>query len=295
MSTNIKNILLSRYAVMSNIGKGSFGEVYKAVCIKNDKEIAMKIEKKLSDNPRLEAEYKIYKKIISCGMCDGIPKIYELIQTDDYNILIMEILGKNLEDIFDDNDKHFSLSTVLYIGLDILFLIQNFHNSGFIHRDIKPANFLIGYDNKEKIYITDFGLSKKYVNSYGKHIGIKFGRNIIGTARYSSLHMHLGFEPSRRDDLESIGYMLLYFLKGRLPWQGICNTKEKKDLFENIGNCKLTTSLDILCDGVPEFFKTYIEYCRRLKFDEKPDYEYLRNLFYSEIKKQNLKKHYEWC
>jgi len=288
------NCLSKKYILYEVIGKGAFGEVYKVARISDGLEMAMKIEQKLANSTRLIPEYKIYQKLVKRKCRQYIPHIYELIQTNDYNIMTMELLGNSLEEIFTNHDRIFRIDTVLYIGVNILKIIKSVHDAGFIHRDIKPNNFLVGYTNRQKIYLTDFGLSKEYINKHGLHMRETFEHDIIGTARYSSINMHLGFEPSRRDDLEAICYMLIYFAKGVLPWQNKAKTTEKKNIFETIGNIKLTVSVEELCDGLPICFMDYLKYCRKLKFAERPDYTYIENLFIDTIKQNNFNCAYEW-
>lgn len=294
MTDKNNDLLNNKYIILISVGKGAFGEVYKATRISDNIDVAMKIEKRRSTITRLIPEYKIYQKLFSRKCRSGIPRIYEFIQTDDYNIMIMELLGDSLEDIFNAVGRKFSISTVLFLGINIIKLIEKVHNSGFIHRDIKPNNFLVGHYNKQKIYLTDFGLSKEFITTKNTHIKETFNHSVIGTARYSSINMHLGFEPSRRDDLESIGYMLIYFAKGRLPWQGICRDRNKENIFESIGNIKLATKLETLCDNMPKCFMDYLQYCRDLSFEEKPNYKLLIKMFSETIKINNFNCVYEW-
>jgi len=154
------------------------------------------------------------------------------------------------------------------------------HDKGFIHRDIKPDNFVIGlYKKAPIIYMIDFGLAKRYIDAKTHlHIPYSQGKSLTGTARYASVNAHLGMEQSRRDDLESIGYLLIYLFKGILPWQGISG-KTKCEKYAKIAKCKATTSIDVLCKGLPEEFVQYMQYCKSLKFDETPNYQFLRSMF----------------
>jgi casein kinase 1/casein kinase 1 epsilon len=225
----------------------------------------------------------------------GFPEIKYEGKYDGKNIMIMEYLGPSLEDLFEFTGKKFGLKTVLMIGLQILNRIETLHENGIVHRDIKPDNFLIGTgSNKNRIYMIDFGLSKDYVVN-GGHIPMKTGRTFTGSFRYSSLRNHKGVEQSRRDDLESIGYMLIYFLKGELPWQGLKgSTKSRRAnaIYDVKKNCKLAD----LCKDIPVEFAKYVKYTRDLKFDDKPDYHYLRSLFIGLFKHEgyDLDYVYDW-
>ena len=153
------------------------------------------------------------------------------------------------------------------------------HNRHLIHRDIKPANFVIGFHNTALVHCIDFGLSKRYRHPRTlQHIPYRDGRSLTGTPRYASINNHLGIEQSRRDDLESIGYVLVYFLRGVLPWQGLkAKTASKK--YKMIMEKKQSVSISELCQGCPVQFAEYLTYCRSLSFDSKPDMQYLRGLF----------------
>jgi serine/threonine protein kinase len=288
-----KNKLISdRYKYINKIAAGSFGEVFLAQDKYNKKIFAAKIESK-NTKSRLPEEYYIYKKLVKRGLKLGIPKIINFIQTAKQNILIMQLLGKDLDEIHKDFGSKFNIGTVLKIGIEIVTLLENLHKVGFVHRDIKPNNFLTGYkEDNDNLYVMDFGLSKQFLTK-GKHIKLKVERDLVGTARYASINIHLGFEPSRRDDLESVGYMLVYFLSGKLPWQGL-KEKKNEDKIKLIGDTKMYTNLKKLCGQYPICFTEYIKYCRNLRFDEVPDYEYLKKLFLNESVQNNIRLEYCW-
>lgn len=281
------------YKIIRSIGKGAFGTVY--LTHANDGNYyASKVELR-QDSSRLLDEYKIYRLLNKRGFKSGqgLPYIYSLIQTPKFNMMVMELLGSSLENLFVKSDRKFNIETVLLLGINIITLLEKLHNTGFIHRDIKPANFLVGHGkNCDKVYLTDFGLSKQYIKN-GRHIDYNTKKNLIGTLRYSSINMHMGFEPSRRDDLESVGYMLIYFIKGSLPWQGL-KKKKNDDQAELIGNVKLCTSIDKLCDGLHDNFKKYIKLCRILKFEERPDYDQLRDCFNEIAEEIRTPLRYQW-
>ena len=289
------NLVSKEYEIIKKVGSGSFGEVFLTKILASGKLVASKIEEKDSDkkNSKIFDEYKIYRKLELKGLKKGIPKIHSFYETPKFNVLVMELLGENLDTIFNSFNKKFELCTVLKIGYEILNLIEKIHNCGFIHRDIKPNNFMFGVgDKKYELYILDFGLSKRFFKN-NKHIEYKTNKSLVGTARYTSINIHLGIEPSRRDDLESIGYMLIYFLKGILPWQGLKKQKNT-DHLELIGETKLSTSLKNLCEGIPEHFYKYIDYTRKLSFDERPDYKFLKNLLSDCAKDNNIELKYQF-
>ena len=163
---------------------------------------------------------------------------------------------------------------MLLIAIQLMKHFQKIHAERIIHRDVKPDNFLIGSQesNRDTVYIIDFGLAKCYMNSAGEHIPYKDGKNLTGTARYASIATHQGKEQSRRDDLECIGHVLLYLLKGSLPWQGLPG-RSKNEKYAAIKKKKIDTPLEDLCRGQPAEFKEFMEYCRSLKFEQEPNYK----------------------
>lgn len=280
------------YNIIKKIGSGSFGDVYLADSKSLNKQIAIKVEEKRK-NSRILEEYKIYRRLFRRGMSFGIPQIYDIIETPKFNILVMELLGFSLDHVFSSFEKQFDIATVLKLGIDITHLLESVHNCGYLHRDIKPNNFLIGHDDKNKLFIMDFGLSKRYTDSSNNHINLKIDRSMVGTARYASINIHMGLEPSRRDDLESVAYMLIYFLKGALPWQGI-KKQADQDQLQLIGDTKLCTNMKKFCDDLPNCFFKFLEYTRSLKYDEIPNYDLIRNLFIDYAKTSQIEPKYMW-
>merc|ERR1719282_35481 len=219
-------------------------------------------------------EAKLYNKLAGCP---GIPTVHWSGVEDEHNVMIMDLLGPSLEDLFNYCDRHFSLKTVLMIADQIISLIEYIHSKNFIHRDIKAENFLMGTGACEKqLFIIDFGLARKFRDPQSQqHIPYKEHRGLTGTARYASINTHMGIEQSRRDDLEAIGYMLVYFNRGILPWQGVrAATKEEK--YQKIGAAKQATSPDVLCKNIPDEFATFLTYCQNLEFEARPSYAFFR-------------------
>lgn len=184
------------------------------------------------------------------------------------------------------------------IADQILLRIEYIHSKSFIHRDIKPDNFLIGRGRRANvIYVIDFGLAKRYRDPKTHvHIMYRENKHLTGTPRYASINNHLGIEQSRRDDLESLGYVFMYFLRGSLPWQGLrANTKKQK--YQKIMEKKMATPIDLLCKGFPDEFRIYFEYCRALRFADKPDYSYLRRLFKDLALRNDIDYdgNFDWC
>jgi serine/threonine protein kinase len=239
-------------------------------------------------------EAKLYKYLKGTP---GIPTVYYYGTEGDYNCMVIDMLGPSLEDLFDYWKRKFSLKTVLMVGDHLVQRIEDLHEKCFLHRDIKPDNFLMGLGkNQHIVYMIDFGLAKRFRDPRtGQHIPYRDGKSLTGTARYASANTHMGVEQSRRDDLESIGFVMIYFLKGKLPWQGI-PAKTKKSKYDKIKEKKISTTIEELCKGVPKEFAKYMTYWRNLKFEEKPDYQRLRKYLQDIAERMNYEHdyYYDW-
>ena len=290
----IGETIFNKYKIIKKLGAGSFGSIYEAQSTYSHKLYAVKLEDMKQDQYILEDE-SIFLSYINKPR---IPKIKSFGYSGSYIILVMELLGKSLDKIFNElPSRKMSIRCVCNIAYQLIVIFEAIHNCDIIHRDIKPANIAIGREEKSKyIYLLDFGLSKKYRSSKTKK-QFPFVKNnkLIGNARYSSINALEGGTQSRRDDLESIGYVLLYLLLGRLPWQGhISHSKEDK--YYKIREIKSSTTAEQLCEGLPPQFEEYIKYTRNLQYEENPDYNYLKNLFLRVLKNYNWEfdYYYDW-
>ncbi|KAF9605691.1 hypothetical protein IFM89_018034 [Coptis chinensis] len=304
-----EHVIGTKFKIERKIGSGSFGELFLGVNIQTGEEVAIKLEHVKTKHPQLHYESKLYM-LLQGGT--GIPHLKWFGVDDEFNVMVIDLLGPSLEDLFNYCNRKFTLKTVLMLADQLINRVEYMHSKGFLHRDIKPDNFLMGLGRKaNQVYIIDYGLAKKYRDlQTHTHIPYRENKNLTGTARYASVNTHLGVEQSRRDDLESLGYVLMYFLRGSLPWQGL-KAGTKKQKYDKISEKKMLTPIEVLysppctylwahwachtvigefmlsaskiqqvlCKSYPSEFITYFHYCRSLRFDDKPHYPYLKTLF----------------
>ena len=279
-------IFFNKYHCIKKLGEGSFGQIYEANYKKE--KYALKFEERKKDYNLLQNEAAIMNYLKG----PNIPFVKSYGFNNKYNILVMQLLGKSLEELLMER-KNFSLKTVCMLGYQMINTLEFIHERHILHRDVKPDNFVMGLDElSENVYLIDFGLAKKY-RSMTTLIQYPLTKKdkLTGTARYASINALKGYEHSRRDELESVGYILVYFLKGKLPWQRIkANTKEEK--YKKILEKKIEISSNELCKGLPKEFENFLEYTKQLKYEERPNYNILRKLLDNIMKRKNYNYDY---
>ncbi len=286
-----KNLILSsiffqKYKPTNLIGQGSFSYIYESQNIITGEKVAIKLEEKRKNEPELLKTEACYLYLLRNE--PGIVKIISFGVSKKFNVLVEPLLGKNLYALFLANDKYFTLKDICLIAIQCINRLESVHSKGIIHCDIKPENFVIGSKDKRLIYLLDFGLSKKYRSDRTKnHIQFSITKTMTGTARYASINALSGLQLSRRDDLESLSYIILYFLTKRLPWQGI-EAKTLAKRYKKIYNKKIELEKWEKFSQIPIEIQDFIKYCRSLKFTQEPNYKKMRNYFYDLMKRQNI-------
>ncbi|KAK3669528.1 Casein kinase I isoform epsilon [Recurvomyces mirabilis] len=276
-----------KYVLIERLGKGGFGVVYLAKNIVNEEELALKLEHHSIDRSFLEEEarkYEAFQDVV------GLPKVYWFGRHDDFRVMAFELLGPSLDDLFAYCGHRFSLKTTLMIADQILVRLEQIHSNAVVHRDIKPQNFLLGTGTTGNvIYVTDFGLADGYTISCAKAKDeIPPRSRLVGTARFASIKGHQGHAQSPKDDLESLGYMIAFFLLGKLPWQGLqSHGREEKNRV--VMEKKIATSPEQLCEKLPAEFAEYMQEVQDVPNGGRPHYERFRHKFRELARKEGVK------
>lgn len=266
-------IIANTYKLIEPIGSGAFGYIYKALNVRSGRSVALKMEPLAAETKMLKNETKIYQYL---NGQEGIPNVLWFGVDDNNFYMAMDLLGPSLQNVREVS-KPFSLDLAFRIAVVIIKRLECVHKKGLIHRDVKPENFLFGLNEKNKIlHLIDFGFCKKYVLEDGiTHIPLRENRNIVGTPNFVSINIHDGCEPSRRDDLESVVYIFLYLTREKLEWLDYSIQGDYRNMNNKIRGEKMR---QIMNDNTPEKIKKYFDYCRSLKFDEKPNYIFIFDL-----------------
>jgi len=271
-----------RFKIERHIGSGSFGDVYIGIDSRTGERVALKVEASLSKSPRLFHEAKIYKSLTGRP---GFAQLRHCGMEARRNVLVVDLLGATLEELFHLCGRRFSFKTVCMLADQAIERLEAFHAEGWVHRDIKPENLLIGNgEDSGLVHLIDFGMAKRFRDAAaagGQHVDFKQCQTVKGTVRYASLNACRAGLQSRRDDLEALGFVLVYFMRGSLPWQSLPKAFTRRVQMDKLVEMKTSTSFHELCDGLEgqEVLVKYLTYCRRLDFKECPDYSYLRGLF----------------
>jgi serine/threonine protein kinase len=281
------NIIGNKYKLIKQIGSGSFGSIYEGINIRTNEKVAIKIEIITDELKLLKHESNIYRLLANV---DGVPKIKWYGKDELYYYMVIDLFSESLQDLL-DKSKKLSFKVVLQIGINILNILMKIHDNGFIHRDIKPENFLLTLSKPTKVVLIDFGISKPYLIN-NQHIVFKDKKKFLGTLNFASINAHKLYEQSRRDDLESLAYMLIYFFFGELDWMDTVNENKNNcndiDMVEKnfeSENKYVRTKKELIASNsnIPKVLVDFYKNVRALEFEERPNYEKYIDTFRKEL------------
>lgn len=288
----LENTVNQTFLIKSKLSSGTFGIVYSGIDLRTHEEVAIKMSKTSNTIDTAALLMKESKILSRLQGLTGIPALKWHGNENDKSYLVMSLHSRDLGFMVKKLGR-LSLKTVVMLGEKLINLLETIHRKGILHRDIKPENILVGKrQSARELFLVDYGISKVFKDSLGRHLKYSEGKKFVGTCRYSSLAAHKGREIGRKDDLENLGYVLIYLLKGKLPWQRFVFSAEEK--YTKVGALKEETSIGTLCHELPEEFHQYFEYLKKLDYYEKPDYKYLRSLFYNLASAEKLNFDYNW-
>ena len=276
-------IIANKYEIIEEVGQGTFGKVFRGKHIRTKEDVAIKIQFKSIINV-LQHEAKLYKHLENTI---GIPSMRNYGHQEGFHYLILDYLDKPLDKL------EMTPSESLTYFIEAVKVLETIHTLGVLHRDIKPDNLMI--NERKQVYVIDFGLSKWFLDSSGNHMKEKTNKSMVGTIKYSSINVHNGIEPSRRDDLESLCYTFMSLYGKELMWANVCeelkpidetdetdetDEQKKKIVCEKIKALKLD---DALFSDLPDEFLTIVFYVRNLSFEETPNYKYIINVLHNVV------------
>lgn len=268
-----------RYRLGKVLGKGAFGETFEAWDTRRPSHrVAVKLELRTARFPQLAYESRVYQRLQGC---EGIPKLYYFGTEGDYNVLVLQRLHSTVEDLLLARGGRLSHLEAACVARQMVRVLESVHRRGIVHRDLKPENFMFETAEPDAtLHLIDYGLSKCFIDSRTQqHIPLRTDKTLTGTPRYASLGNHDGLEQSRRDDLESLCYVVVYLMRGTLPWMGLKRQASKRAQYEEIARRKRSTPTAVLCRGLPRELAIMLDYARSLQYDETPDYEWLKRLW----------------
>ncbi|CAK59297.1 unnamed protein product (macronuclear) [Paramecium tetraurelia] len=282
-------IIADKFILLEKVGQGSFGYIFKTENIETKEVVATKFEKRenksTSTGSMLVREIKV---LLELSGVEGFPQIQYYGRDENYNYCMITYLGHNLEYLL-RKSKGFSQLSCLKLSLQLIERLESLHNKNIIHRDLKPENLVIGYIDTHNVYLIDFGLAKYFKDSNGQHIPLSDKKGIIGTARYASIAAHQGLEQSRKDDLESLGYVLIYLNFGKLPWMNL-QIADKHEKYKTIYELKKNIKLELLTEGLSQCYLLLLQHAKSREFQESPNYAFLKDQFKKAISEKECEE-----